>query len=411
MKAQDDVHARRARAAPRAGRDRGAAEAALLHRLGLRAAPPPGPVLPSRAARDEGEVDRLLEGGKERRGARAARPEHAGPTTAASRSAAGRSRGTARTVAYKVQQNNSDEATLYVMDVATGKTLRGRRHRGRASTPTRRGRPKGDGFYYTWLPTDPAIPVADRPGFAEVRFHKLGEDPKKDRVVREQDGRSEDLPRRGPLARTAAGWCSPSPHGWTSNDVYFRDLRRPGEEGRGQPLAVGRDAHFTRRGLQGPVLRPHRRGRAALPRLRGRSDEAGARRVEGDRPGAPGRHARQRLDRRRAPRARRYLEGRVEPGRGPRRSTASWCARSPLPGIGTVGRPVRAARRGRGVFLVRVVHLADRDPRDLDEDGRDRRSTRGQGARRPVAVHASSRSSTRRRTARGSRCSSSAART
>jgi prolyl oligopeptidase len=57
------------------------------------------------------------------------------------------------------------------MDVATGKksevdVIEGAKYASASWTP------RGDGFYYTWLPTDPKIPVADRPGFAEVRFIK-----------------------------------------------------------------------------------------------------------------------------------------------------------------------------------------------------------------------------------------------
>ena len=45
--------------------------------------------------------------------------------------------------------------------------------------------PAGDGFYYTWLPTDPQIPAAERPGHAEIRYHALRTDPAGDRVVRQ----------------------------------------------------------------------------------------------------------------------------------------------------------------------------------------------------------------------------------
>ena len=90
-------------------------------------------------------------------------------------------------VAYQVHRNNSDEATLHVMDVATGKVsevdvIEGGKYAHASWTP------KGDGFYYTWLTTDPSVKEADRPGHAEVRFHKIGEDPKKDRTVRERTG-------------------------------------------------------------------------------------------------------------------------------------------------------------------------------------------------------------------------------
>ena len=156
-------------------------------------------------------------------------------------------------VAYQIHRNNSDEATLHLMDVATGKEsavdmIEGAKYASASWTP------KGDGFYYTWLPTDPAVPTADRPGFAEVRFHKLGEDPKKDVTVRERTGDpsvfvSADLSQDG-------HWLLLSiDHGWTSTDVYFRDKRGTGGKPAGgdlpkdgktewKPLIVGQKSHY-----------------------------------------------------------------------------------------------------------------------------------------------------------------------
>src|SRR5262249_37620922 len=84
-----------------------------------------------------------------------------------------------RRVAYTVHQNNSDEATLYVLDVAKGvkspvDVIEGAKYAQPSWTP------QGDGFYYTYLPLDPKVSVADRPGTAEVRFHFLGSNPKDD---------------------------------------------------------------------------------------------------------------------------------------------------------------------------------------------------------------------------------------
>ena len=149
-----------------------------------------------------------------------------------------------KTVAYRVRRNNSDEATLYVMDVASGKkstidVIEGARHASASWTP------KGDGFYYTWLPTDPSIEKAERPGYAEVRFHKLGEDPKNDRLVRERTGDATssldvDLSRDGRWLILTIN------HGWTSSDVYFRDLRGAAAKKEAWvPLAVGKPAHFN----------------------------------------------------------------------------------------------------------------------------------------------------------------------
>src|SRR6185503_14050683 len=84
-----------------------------------------------------------------------------------------------RQVVYALRPNNADEATLQVMDVASGRVsdvdvIEG----GKYAEPV--WTPEGDGFYYTWLPTDPTIPVADRPGRAEIRFHRLGTPPATD---------------------------------------------------------------------------------------------------------------------------------------------------------------------------------------------------------------------------------------
>ncbi|WP_437633440.1 prolyl oligopeptidase family serine peptidase [Sorangium sp. So ce854] len=148
-----------------------------------------------------------------------------------------------KNVAYKVQKNNSDEATIHVMDVASGKrsevdVIEGGKYAHASWTPS------GDGFYYVWLPTDPSIPVADRPGYAEVRFHKLGQDPRKDRVVRGKTGDPRTF-LDASLSRDGRFLILTVSHGWTSADVYFRDLRKPGGQDVDKPLAVGRDAHYS----------------------------------------------------------------------------------------------------------------------------------------------------------------------
>ncbi len=90
-------------------------------------------------------------------------------------------------VAYNVRANNSDEATMHVMDVATGKdsavdVIEGTKYARAQWTK------KNDGFFYTGLPVGADLPVAERPGYAEVRHHELGRDPKQDRLVHERTG-------------------------------------------------------------------------------------------------------------------------------------------------------------------------------------------------------------------------------
>src|SRR5262245_15508109 len=147
------------------------------------------------------------------------------------------------TVAYQVSENNADESVLHVMDVATGRRSEVDTNAG-AKYGDPAGTPEGDGFYYTWLTTDPEIPTAERPGYAEVRFHRLGTDPRTDRIVREKTGDPRtlihaDLSRDGHWLFLAI-W-----HGWTSSDVYFKDLRKAAEPAAAwKPLAVGREGLY-----------------------------------------------------------------------------------------------------------------------------------------------------------------------
>lgn len=145
-------------------------------------------------------------------------------------------------VAYQVKENNSDEATLRVIDVASGKVsevdvIPGGKYASASWTPD------GSGFYYTWLPTDPKVPVDERPGHQEVRFHRLGEDPAKDRVVRERLG--DPTAFLGAAVSRDGRWLVLSiQHGWTSNDVLYRDLSDPGQADRWTPLVVGTESQW-----------------------------------------------------------------------------------------------------------------------------------------------------------------------
>jgi len=152
-------------------------------------------------------------------------------------------------VAYTMSQNVTDECTLHVLDVATGKSsdvdvIPGARYADPSWTP------KSDGFYYTWIPTDPAIPDSAMPGYQEVRFHRLGQDPKRDRILRPHSGNSGEFP--GAAVSTDGHWLLLSvSYGWTKNDVYYLDLRGKGAAGSGpaefKPLVVGKDALFNAR--------------------------------------------------------------------------------------------------------------------------------------------------------------------
>jgi prolyl oligopeptidase len=146
-----------------------------------------------------------------------------------------------RVLCYAERLNNSDEATLRVLDVGgdggrlrPGEVIPGAKYAHPSFTPD------GSAFYYTYLPTHaPASPErgdgatllsdAERPGFAEVRLHRLGTAATEDLVVYPCTGSprtflSADLSRDGRYLFLYVQ------HGWSACDVYFCDLRAAKDE-------------------------------------------------------------------------------------------------------------------------------------------------------------------------------------
>ena len=145
-----------------------------------------------------------------------------------------------RKLAYSLRRNNADEATMHVMDVSSGEVSKidvipGARY----ASPS--WKPDGSGFYYINLPSDPGVPVDQRPGYAEGRYHELGSDPKSDPLV---------FPAlRDPqkfvgiaLSRSGRFLFRETQHGWNQTDVYYRDLSRGETEWR--TLVAGKPAIY-----------------------------------------------------------------------------------------------------------------------------------------------------------------------
>ncbi|MCU1278224.1 MAG: prolyl endopeptidase [bacterium] len=147
-----------------------------------------------------------------------------------------------KTLCYGLKPNNSDETILHVMDVATGKVsdtdvIPGGKYAGPSWTP------KGDGFYYTWVPplSDKVTPD-ERPGFAELRFHTLGANPSTDKVVHERTGNPQTF-LGGYLSKDGHWLISVIQHGWNSTDVFYRDMRK--KDDAWHPLVTGKPFQYN----------------------------------------------------------------------------------------------------------------------------------------------------------------------
>lgn len=142
-------------------------------------------------------------------------------------------------VVFAKKPNAADEATLHVLDVDSGvvstqDVIEGGKYAGPSWTPDSKG------FYYEWLPVDPSIPVAERPGYTELRLHRLGTDPKADERIH---------PRTGNPSTFLSGWVSRDgkylfvsiDRGWNENDLY---VKRLGRDKAFQLLVNGTDARY-----------------------------------------------------------------------------------------------------------------------------------------------------------------------
>jgi prolyl oligopeptidase len=144
-----------------------------------------------------------------------------------------------RTVAFQVKENNSDEAVLQLVDVDTGNGSAVDRIEG-AKYAVPSWTPDSKGFYYTWLPTDAGIPAAERPGWAEVRFHRVGTPATGDPTVFPRTGDPRTF-LSAAVSRDGRWVVVTRSFGWTSNDVFFREAR---SEGPWRALVEGRKAQY-----------------------------------------------------------------------------------------------------------------------------------------------------------------------
>ena len=126
-----------------------------------------------------------------------------------------------RYVAYLLSENNADEASIYILNVETGEKLQekieGAKYAGPSWTPDSKG------FFYEYLPTDDSIPVADRPGYTELRYHQLGSSVQDDITVFAPTYDAETF-LYGGISDDGKWLFVGIQRGWNQNDVYVRAM-------------------------------------------------------------------------------------------------------------------------------------------------------------------------------------------
>ncbi len=125
-------------------------------------------------------------------------------------------------VAYGTSEGGSEESTLRVRDVATGKDLPDVITRTRAASLA--WRPDGRGFYYTRYPAKGAVPPGEETYHRHVFFHAIGGDPDKDPEI---FGSGRDLKDWPSVSLSPDGrWLGVEvSQGWAKSELYLVDTR------------------------------------------------------------------------------------------------------------------------------------------------------------------------------------------
>lgn len=124
-------------------------------------------------------------------------------------------------VAYGLSRNGSEQSTLHIREVATGKDLGDEIPRTRYASVA--WLPDDKGFYYTRYPAIGSVPKGEENYHHHVYFHRLGTNPASDPKIFGQGRPAEDMPS---VALSPGGrWLIVTEHqGWAKSEVYLRDL-------------------------------------------------------------------------------------------------------------------------------------------------------------------------------------------
>ena len=132
-----------------------------------------------------------------------------------------------RLLAYGLSKDGSEQSTLHIRNVDTGKDLPDKIERTRACSLA--WEPDGKGFYYTRYPAVGSVPKGKENYYRHVYHHYLGKNPADDRKEFGEGRDPEDWPS---VTLSPDGiWLAVNVHqGWAKSEVYVQNLNHAGVE-------------------------------------------------------------------------------------------------------------------------------------------------------------------------------------
>jgi prolyl oligopeptidase len=139
-------------------------------------------------------------------------------------------------IAYGTSEGGSEQSTLRVKDVETGKEYEEAIPRTRAADVA--WLPDQSGFYYTQFPAAGTVPKGEENYHRRIFFHKLGTSVDDDNLVFGETRAKEDWP--GAALSRDGRWLIVEIHqGWSKSEIFVKDLQ---ENSRWAPVVKGMDA-------------------------------------------------------------------------------------------------------------------------------------------------------------------------
>jgi prolyl oligopeptidase len=142
-------------------------------------------------------------------------------------------------LAWGRSESGSEESTLFVRDVGTGKDLTDRvEHTRHASVAWL---PDGKSFYYSRYPEPGSVPPGDEKYSSRIFLHVLGQDGKTDKVVFGDGREKTDTP--AVVISPDGRWLVVRVHmGWDRSEVWVKDLSKGDPAAASGWVAVAKDA-------------------------------------------------------------------------------------------------------------------------------------------------------------------------